>query len=309
MSQDFTGSYVMVKYGEKSYCRSNIPSKGDDVVAVVNKENEGQLLRLHQLGSDLSSLQRFVRIAYFGVTGRSDLQTKVQTNLRSVFELCHDTAHTLNDFKCNSHEALKSLQTVYRYLCEAMEEQALEMLLHLQEMCKIMAENARNLAKEYNELLNTIKEDGDTTLLKRDEVKNEKESIITKIEKLQDIQKQTYKDIKDADSEKRETHSDLQCSYIKEEEAIEKLIQATEDNKKKSEEFRVDMHKKRENISSVYRKETGKAEENYLSTKEEIEKKYLEQIQTNKKNFEAPRQSCPKFDTVYLLSRWKHIFQ
>ena len=247
-------------------------------------EIEGQL-RLNNLGEDLSTLGRFVRIAHFGVIGHPDLQIKVRTSLRSVFELCHETAHTLHDFERTSQEALESLQTAYRYLGEALEEQALKILISLQEMSKEMKTQAGNLSKKCSEQSQFIKEVGDTTLIKRGEVKKEHEDTKGKIETLKVEEVEADEDIKEAETTKQEAQTDLQSTYSKKEEAMNELISANEDNQKKNQEFMAEMHKKREALTSEYKKEIAKVDGDYTSSKSENEKIYLEQIKANDDKF------------------------
>ena len=276
----------MVEYNEKNYYLSNVPSNEDYIVQQAKIEIGG-LLRLHYLGEELSLLGRFVRIAHFGLIGHPDLQIKVRTNLRSVFELCHDTVHTLHDFQHTSQEALESLQTAYRYLEKALEDQALKTLINLQEMPDKIKTQAGTLSIKHIEQLQFIQIVGDTTLERRSKVKKEQEDTIKKIEYLQVEKVAIDEGIKEAESAKQEAQTDLQSTYSKTEEAMDKLISASTENQKKYQEFMAEMHKKREALTSEYKKEIAKVDEDYTSSKGENQTAYLEQIKANNYKFKV----------------------
>ena len=277
---------MMVQYGEKSYCLSNIPSKNDYVVMEAAKQIEGQL-RLEYLGEDLSTLGKFVRIARFGVIGHPDLEIKVRTTLRNVFELCQDTMHTLNEFTRTSQNALEILQSAYRYLGEAIEEQALSLLLELQEMSNEMKKKAGTLSTRCKEQSRVIKEVGDTTLQKKAEVTEEQKGNKEKIENLKQEKEHTDDEIKEAESEKKEAQSELKSTSNKEEDAFKDLIKSKEDNQKKIQEYNKEMQKKREEATSNYREHISQAEKNYESSVNKNEKQYLEQVQINKNKLDT----------------------
>ena len=276
---------MMVQHGEKSYCLSNIPSKNDYVVMEAAKQIEGQL-RLEYLGEDLSTLGKFVRIARFGVIGHPDLEIKVRTTLRNVFELCQDTIHTLNEFTRTSQNALEILQSAYRYLGEAIEEQALSLLLELQEMSNEMKKKAGTLSTRCKEQSRVIKEVGDTTLQKKAEVTEEQKGNKGKIENEKE-KEQADDEIKEAEFEKKEAQSELKSTSNKEEDTFRDLIKSKEDNQKKIQEYNKEMQKKREEATSNYQEHISQAEKDYESSVNKNEKQYLEQVQINKNKLDT----------------------
>ena len=282
-----------MKYNEKNYCLSNIPSKTDSVVIEAGKAIEGQL-QLQYLGKDLSRLGWFIRITYYSVVGHADLQIEVRTCIRKVFELCHNTAHTLNDFKRNSQEALEILQTAYRYLDEALEDQALKMLINLQEVSKDMKNVASNLSMKCQEHSDHIKRVGDTTIRKRADVLNEKESNEGRIKELEEEEDQTREEIKEDQLEKQKVLSDLQFTDKKEEEVIRELKLLSEENQLKSQEFHREMQQNRDKLTRNWRNLIEKVKMACSDSIAKNEQNYSADIQTNKAECEASELSATK---------------
>ena len=276
----------MVTYGNKNYCLINAPSSTDEVVLQATKHIEGQI-KLQYVGKDLSNLGRFVWIAYFGVVGHPDLQIEVRKSIRNVLDLCHETDQTLTDFTRSSQEALEILQSTYQYLSENLEEHALKTLINLQEVSKNMKIKAGNLSKRCRNEAKVIQKVGDATIKERAKVVKKNLSNEKEIEYLKKQEELRNSSIKQAESENLQAKSYLQSVNSKEEEVLKELRKKQEENQRKTQEKNREMQEKREQYISEYDQKISKAKEDYNSLIMKNEEKYLEQMNTNKTEFEA----------------------
>lgn len=127
----------------------DIPAATSKLVENAKKGILGSL-DLASLVDDLSKLGTFIRVAYNGVAGNTDLQIKVQRVGYKITKLADKSAVTVHNFKGASKDVLEELKGTYQYLLDGMEEMALETLSLLSNVAEQMAKAAEDLHKEFD---------------------------------------------------------------------------------------------------------------------------------------------------------------
>ena len=102
-------------------------------------------LDLASLVEDLGKLGNFIRVAYNGVAGNTEIQIKVQKVGYKITNLADKSAVTVHNFKRASQDVLQELQGTYQFLLDGMEEMALETLSLLSSVAADMAKAAEEL--------------------------------------------------------------------------------------------------------------------------------------------------------------------
>jgi len=102
-------------------------------------------LDLQSLVEDLGKLGNFILVAYNGVTGCTEVQSKVQRVGYKISELADKSAVTVHTFKGASQRVLQELKGTYQYLLDGLEEMALDTISQLTTIAKDMAAAADTL--------------------------------------------------------------------------------------------------------------------------------------------------------------------
>ncbi|PFX21718.1 Peptidyl-prolyl cis-trans isomerase-like 1 [Stylophora pistillata] len=92
------------------------------------KQNLLGSLDLASLVDDLGKLGNFIRVAYNGGAGSTEIQIKVQKVGYKITNLADQSAVTVHNFKRATKDVLQELQGTYQYLLDGLEEMALETL-------------------------------------------------------------------------------------------------------------------------------------------------------------------------------------
>lgn len=129
-----------------------------NLVSIPNTESKlvqtakGHLLEsfdLHSLVEDLRKLGNFIRVAYNGVAGHTEVQIKIQRVGYKITKLADKSAVTVHKFKGASQSVLEELKGTYQYLLDGLEEMALETLSLLTIIAKDMAAAAEELHNDF----------------------------------------------------------------------------------------------------------------------------------------------------------------
>ena len=118
---------------------------------VAEKERLLGEIDLEALAEDLSRAGKFVRVAYNGVAGDTDLQITVQGIGYDITKLCNKSAITVAKFTRASHSVVLDLQSTYEYLLDDLEEMAVDTLGAVSKIAKDMASAAKELADAFEE--------------------------------------------------------------------------------------------------------------------------------------------------------------
>ena len=113
-------------------------------------------LDLQSLVDDLRKLGNFIRVAYNGVAGHTEVQIKVERVGYKVTKLADKSAVTVHQFKGASQSVLQELKSTYQYLLDGFEEMALETLSMLTEVAEAMAKAADELHSEFEKATDDI---------------------------------------------------------------------------------------------------------------------------------------------------------
>ena len=128
----------------ETYDLISIPSAESKLVKSARREFLDQL-DLHSLADDLGKLGKFMRLAYNGVAGHTELQIKVQRVGYKITKLADKSAVTVYRFKETSQDVLEELKTTYQYLLEGLEKAAVINLSMMADKAAGMAEAAEEL--------------------------------------------------------------------------------------------------------------------------------------------------------------------
>ena len=120
------------------------------------KENFLGSLDLASLVDDLGKLGNFIRLAYNGVAGNTEIQIKVQKVGYKITNLADQSAFTVHSFKRASQDVLQELQSTYQYLKDGLEEMALETLSLLNGVAIEMATAAEKLHDDFKKATNDV---------------------------------------------------------------------------------------------------------------------------------------------------------
>ena len=113
-------------------------------------------LDLQSLVDDLRKLGNFIRVAYNGVAGHTEVQIKVERVGYNVTKLADKSAVTVHQFKGASQSVLQELKSTYQYLLDGFEEMALETLSMLTEVAAAMAKAADELHSDFEKATDDI---------------------------------------------------------------------------------------------------------------------------------------------------------
>lgn len=127
-----------------------IPNSSSKLVITTRDELLGDI-DLKSLVADLGKLGNFIRVAYNGVAGHTELQISVQRVGYKITKLSDKSAVTVHSFKTTSREVLQELKGTYEFLLDGLEEMALETLSGLGELAGKMAKAAEELHDEFNQ--------------------------------------------------------------------------------------------------------------------------------------------------------------
>lgn len=118
---------------------------------MVQNEKDALLgsLDLASLVDDLGKLGNFIRVAYNGVAGNTEIQIKVQKVGYKITNLADKSAVTVHNFKRASQNVLQELQGTYQFLLDGMEEMAIETLSLLTSVAADMAKAADELHNDF----------------------------------------------------------------------------------------------------------------------------------------------------------------
>ena len=177
-----------VKINGEDFSIVEVPSKA---TAVVAKQREHLLgsIDLPALVEDLGRVGGFVRLAYNGTAGHTELQIQIREIGYDVTKLCDKSAVTVSKFKQASGSILDDLQGTYQFLLDGMEDIALETLASVSEVAKGMASAAEELHKDFADesekvektLKDTMREKGKEGERKKDIEERERKYAADKI--------------------------------------------------------------------------------------------------------------------------------
>ena len=158
---DSTDELALVEYESEQYSLTRVPAETSALVAAEKKRLLGEV-NLEALVDDLSRAGKFVRVAYNGVAGDTELQITVQDIGYDITKLCNKAAITVAKFTRASHSVVLDLQSTYEYLLEGLEDMAVDTLGAVSKVAEDMASAAKELGdafqKEEKKIELTLKE-------------------------------------------------------------------------------------------------------------------------------------------------------
>ena len=173
--------------------------------ALVRQQQEKYLLTgvdLEALVADLSRVGKFVRIAYNGVAGYTDLQIEIRRRAVNVSRLCSKSAVTVGMFKQASGTVLVDLKATYHFFIDGMEDMGMETFRSTSRVAEEMKAAAKELAKEFQEESDRVEEALHETMRTKHS-EEERKKLLEENKKRYEIQRAR------AEEERRGTEQDI----------------------------------------------------------------------------------------------------
>jgi hypothetical protein len=204
-----------------------VPKTSTQLVKAA-KDDLTSNLDLPGLVDDLHKLGNFCRVAYYGVAGSTELQIKVQRVGFTVAKLCQESDITIVLFKNACTEVVETLQACYEYLCDGLEDIAIDNMKSLSEIAGKMAEASDKLMIEFDKAKEMVEETlADTRREKgsqeqhKDDVKKRQEEEKLKKEQEEEKQKAAAK----FEDEKKKQYLATQEKEMEAEKRLDKVIE------------------------------------------------------------------------------------
>lgn len=134
-----------------------IPNAKSRMVQKAKADLLGEL-NLQSFAEDLGNLGKFIRVAYNGVAGNTELQIKVQRVGYKIAKLADKSAVTVQKFKGAAQSVLQDLKSTYQYLMDGLEDMALETMTLLIDVAVEMVEAAHELRGDFEKAENDVRE-------------------------------------------------------------------------------------------------------------------------------------------------------
>ena len=171
----------------------------------------------------LSTVGKFIRIAYNGVAGDTQLQITMREIGFDIAELCDDSGLTIGKFRMTADSILTDLTGAYQFFLDDMEDMALTAIESVGDSAKQMAEAAEKLCERFkNEKEKVLKVCKETALkkgLREDEVKEMEQR-----EKEMEAQAKTLEKLEaSAVEEQKMLQMEIEHAMAEEEKATENL--------------------------------------------------------------------------------------
>lgn len=144
-----------VVIGDETFDLVTIPDAKSKMVLKAKDLLLGSL-DLQSLVEDLGKLGNFIRVAYNGVAGHTEVQIKVQRVGYKVTKLADKSAVTVHQFKGASQSVLEELKSTYQYLLDGFEEMALETLSMLTDVAAAMAKAADEWHSDFEKATDDV---------------------------------------------------------------------------------------------------------------------------------------------------------
>jgi uncharacterized protein YaaR (DUF327 family) len=123
-----------------------------DCKAVVEaRENMLGSVDLDGFLNGLTTVGKFVRIAYNGVAGDTELQTTMREIGFDIAELCDDSGLTIGKFRMTADSILTDLTGAYQFFLDGMEEMAITAIESVGDSAKQMEVAANKLCDRFKE--------------------------------------------------------------------------------------------------------------------------------------------------------------
>lgn len=186
------------------------------------KENLLGSLDLASLVDDLGKLGNFIRVAYNGVAGNTEIQIKVQKVGYKITNLADQSAVTVHNFRRASKDVLQELQGTYQYLLDGLEEMALETLSVLNDVAKEMATAAEKLCDDFEKATKDVIDALQDTQRAKGTQEERKKALLKEREEFE-MQKQKAQELQKRALEAEEKANDLYTQAQKrEDKALDK---------------------------------------------------------------------------------------
>ena len=213
-----TDNMALVNIGDEQFSMLEIPSSKS---IIVKKERDTMLgsIDLAVLVVDLGRVGNFVRIAYNGVAGYTDLQIKIRRIGYDVTKLCDKSAVTVSMFKRASTSILADLQGTYQFLLDQLEDMALETLAAVNDVAKDMAGAAEQLSKEFDEQSKKVESALEDTMTTKGKEEENKKEIEKKRRELEISKVKSEKEVKEREKELEECEKRYREAQKKQESA------------------------------------------------------------------------------------------
>ena len=209
---------AVVKINDEQFSVLEIPSSESMIVKKARDTMLGSI-DLDVLVDDLRHVGDFVRIAYNGVAGYTDLQIKIRRIGYDVTKLCDKSAVTVSMFKRASTSILDDLQATYQFLLDQLEDMALETLAAVNDVAKEMSVAAEQLSKEFDEQSKKVESALEDTMNTKGKEEKDKKEMEKKRREFKISKEKSEREVKEREKELEECEKRYQEAQRKQESA------------------------------------------------------------------------------------------
>lgn len=204
----------------------SIPNAGSEMVQKAKEKLIGSL-DLASLVEDFRNLGNFIRVAYNGVAGNTEVQIKVQSVGYKITKLADKSALTVKNFQRASQNVLEELQSTYQYLLDGLEKMALETLSLLTDVAAEMTKAAKELHDDFDQATKDVVEALEATQIAkgtREERKKTQKEEQKQFESQKQQVKRLQKSAREAEENAESLYEKAQAREDKAKETMDSLM-------------------------------------------------------------------------------------
>ena len=175
---DVPDSTTAITIGHETFDLLTIPESSTDLVKNMEDQVMGGVI-IDSVADDLAMVGKFIRIAYNGVAGYTDLEIKIRRIGVNVSKLSDSSAVTVGIFKRTTTQILVDLQSTYQFLLDGMEDMAAIKLQSIATVAQEMAQVADKLAKKFDEESDRVEDAVHQTTTKKGSEETRKKKLRT----------------------------------------------------------------------------------------------------------------------------------
>ena len=215
-------SSALVQYEGETLSVLEKPPRECKAVVAAKKQALG-VFDLNDFLDKLVMVGKFIRIAYNGVAGDSNLQIVMRELGYEIAELCDESGLAIGQFRITADSVLTDLTVAYQFLLDDMEEMAVTSLENIGQSAKSMVETTEKLVQRFEDEKNKVKQVYRDTAIKKGAKENDLKELEEEEKKWQAESDQREKERELAVKEEEKLHKEIESAYKDEMKATEQL--------------------------------------------------------------------------------------
>lgn len=214
--------HELVKVGDSTLSVLEKPPPDCEEVVKARKNLMGSV-DLKGFVTDLTTVGKFIRIAYNGVAGETDLQILMRNLGFEIAELCDDSSLAITKFRAAADSIVTDMTGAYEFFLEDMEEMAFTAIDSMQDSAKDMAVTAEALQLRFQEQKKKVLDVCEKTAKMKGVERKELELMKQKQKEKEAEQERISRDEELAAKEKQALQKAIEDAAVEEEKVAESL--------------------------------------------------------------------------------------